>query len=278
MGNGSTFCIETLIFAACCHAVGGQNFNVYGDDVIIETEKLEAYRKLTHFLGFTINMEKSFATGPFRESCGGDYFDGVNVTPTYLRTVPRRKADWCHLVNTMATLSYPGGKLAECLVKITRDEKLPLVPWNLSTLSGVWIDPDEAYVTKKMFRSVKCPLTIKKMNKLWFIPKFVLISKWFRKLGLFTFDGYIDYYKAYIPKSSKRKFVDSRGYYLWFLNRNRQVSFGGPWGCRNVTQSGTSQVPVFQHKYVRKRVVWRRPDEGIPGHLSWWSKLVTRIS
>lgn len=248
MGNGSTFCIETLLFAAACHAVGSRKFLVYGDDVIIEKEFYEAYISLTRFLGFTINVDKSFHEGPFRESCGGDYFNGIDVTPTYVRNIDKRKASQCHLVNSLLSVATFDGKLAKFLLGLTKESKLPLVPYNDSTLSGVWIDPDKA-----------------------------------RGLGILTRKFQIDYFRSYVAKCRRRQFVDSRGYYLWFLNKNSQVLFSQPWQTsplrrRSDAQSSeTSSAPVFDHKYVRKRVGWREPTDGLPVHLHWWTELVSSL-
>jgi len=59
--------------------------SVYGDDLIYPIEALEDVRAGLEFFGFTVNKEKSFSTGNFRESCGKDYFFGRNVRPFYLK-------------------------------------------------------------------------------------------------------------------------------------------------------------------------------------------------
>jgi hypothetical protein len=49
-----------------------------------------AYRRLNHFLsilGFKVNADKSFNEGPFRESCGHDYFKGSNVRGVYVKAL-----------------------------------------------------------------------------------------------------------------------------------------------------------------------------------------------
>jgi len=89
MGNGFTFELETLIFAsvavACCQRLGidSENIRVFGDDVIIPIEAVSLFRESCDFLGFKFNDEKSFWSGPFRESCGKDYFEGQYVRPIY---------------------------------------------------------------------------------------------------------------------------------------------------------------------------------------------------
>jgi hypothetical protein len=88
MGNGFCFPLQTLIFAAACHAVGGGqpnvDFRVYGDDIAIRGSRADDLITLLRALGFDTNPDKTFTSGPFRESCGEDYWQGVNVRPVYL--------------------------------------------------------------------------------------------------------------------------------------------------------------------------------------------------
>jgi hypothetical protein len=64
MGNGYTFTVETLVFAAVCKAIGSEEFSVYGDDIIVETELLEPLVDALNYLGFEVNQEKSHASYP----------------------------------------------------------------------------------------------------------------------------------------------------------------------------------------------------------------------
>jgi len=243
MGNGSTFCIETLIFAAVCFACNSKCFSVYGDDVILEREKYEEFLALTQFLGFSINSEKTFTDGPFRESCGLDSFNGVDVTPVFIRNIDSRKAVLCHLVNSLVRICSPEGFLMEFLLKIVNENKLPLVPLQENSLSGIFIDPVRA-----------------------------------RRLGILRRRHGIDTFKAYTAKCNFKSFVDSRGYYLWFLRKNSQVLFSSPWDNSAIHDhtSQTSKAPVFDHVYVRKRVHWFRnePMEDILYNLNEWTTLV----
>jgi hypothetical protein len=97
MGNGFCFPLETLIFAALArsaiHSCGTQNrtYSVYGDDIIIPTEATSTLRMLLAFCGFTVNMQKSFWEGHFRESCGADWYQGQDVRPVYL------DSEFCHI-------------------------------------------------------------------------------------------------------------------------------------------------------------------------------------
>lgn len=58
---------------------------VYGDDIIVRTETAPDVVAALEDFGLKVNHNKSFLTGLFRESCGGDYYRGVDVTPTYVR-------------------------------------------------------------------------------------------------------------------------------------------------------------------------------------------------
>lgn len=88
MGNGFCFPLQTLIFLSACHAVGagvsGEDYRVYGDDIIVRQSRFEELLELLSSLGFSANSSKTFGQGPFRESCGQDYYLGVDVRPVQL--------------------------------------------------------------------------------------------------------------------------------------------------------------------------------------------------
>lgn len=86
MGNGFTFELETLIFWAAVRAVrraikDTQQYRVYGDDIICSREVADLLIPFLDFLGFPINAKKTFLEGPFRESCGADFWHGTNIRP-----------------------------------------------------------------------------------------------------------------------------------------------------------------------------------------------------
>jgi hypothetical protein len=91
MGNGYTFELETLIFWALCSTAAdelgsSQTCYVYGDDIIVDDALTEAVIPMLRFFGFETNTQKSFwGPVPFRESCGGDFFEGRAVRPCYLK-------------------------------------------------------------------------------------------------------------------------------------------------------------------------------------------------
>jgi len=90
MGNAYTFELESLIFwaitsASLDHLGGDRTLSVYGDDIIVPACAFEFVSDVIDFCGFRVNKAKSFALGPFRESCGCDYFFGTLVRPIFLK-------------------------------------------------------------------------------------------------------------------------------------------------------------------------------------------------
>lgn len=87
MGNGFTFELESLLFFAIAKSVceDSQFVSVYGDDIVVPTRYFREMVENLQFFGFIVNNEKSFSTGPFRESCGKDYYFGVDVRPVFVK-------------------------------------------------------------------------------------------------------------------------------------------------------------------------------------------------
>jgi len=104
MGNGFTFELETLIFyslvTACCELTVQDPFvSVYGDDLILPTQCSQDVIAFLKLSGFDVNTRKSFTSGLFRESCGGDFFDGVPVRGHYLKSYPNSPESFIALAN-----------------------------------------------------------------------------------------------------------------------------------------------------------------------------------
>lgn len=256
MGNGATFAVESLIFAALAKAVRPETYRVYGDDIIIDTDKVDRLLALLKFFGFAVNTDKSYVTGPFRESCGSDWYDGVDVTPFYIRTARSMKVDLCHLVNGLAPLTHPGGQLEALLLTIVKSENLPLVPWNWSSISGVWIYPNTAY-----------------------------------SLRLIRNKGWVPLVRVYTPLTRKLRVHDSRTLFLWHLHASRRDHGGPVYKQRHLSNLYahhidyedaspssiiSSSVPIFTHKYKRKWVRWEIPAMVTPVHLYGWTDSLVR--
>jgi hypothetical protein len=102
MGNGFTFPLETCIFAAIAAASmheGGLvatprvNLAVYGDDIVLPSTAAQRLERNLRWCGLSVNAKKSYTTGPFRESCGYDWYEGrlirnVSLLGNPLSTTP----------------------------------------------------------------------------------------------------------------------------------------------------------------------------------------------
>lgn len=99
MGNGFTFPLMTTLLTAIVHGVYstldipvrrppsdgcGANYGVFGDDIIVVSKAFDLVAEVLGYLGLKINLDKSFNHGRFRESCGTDWLDGVDVRPVSL--------------------------------------------------------------------------------------------------------------------------------------------------------------------------------------------------
>lgn len=90
MGIGFTFPLQTILFLGLLHGIrlaagiqGQVTISGYGDDLIYDRRLHPYVVDVFPKLGLVINTDKTFAEGPFRESCGGDYFRGVDVRPFF---------------------------------------------------------------------------------------------------------------------------------------------------------------------------------------------------
>jgi hypothetical protein len=106
MGNGFTFELETLIFWALTHSVKKVSgvrgvVSVYGDDIIAPSMIVPRLSRFFSWVGFTVNLSKSFWRGHFRESCGKHYYRGWDVSPFFVRGPIQTKTDLIRLLNRL---------------------------------------------------------------------------------------------------------------------------------------------------------------------------------
>jgi len=113
MGNATTFPVELLVFYALALSCELYNnhvsryykvypsllkhtllksirdnkhcVSVFGDDCIVPRETCLLFIEVCSSLGFSVNNAKTFCHGPFRESCGGDFYRGVCVRPVFIK-------------------------------------------------------------------------------------------------------------------------------------------------------------------------------------------------
>jgi len=124
MGSALTFPTEAMVFTTVVF-LGIQNalkrpltrrdlksfvgqVRIYGDDIIIPVEFVQFVVERLETFGFRVNLNKTFYTGKYRESCGGDYYDGHDVTVVRVRTeIPSQRRNAAReLVSTVALRNH----------------------------------------------------------------------------------------------------------------------------------------------------------------------------
>jgi hypothetical protein len=120
MGSGLCFPIEAMVFLTLVFVAIEKDLNtqlrwadlrqfcgkvrVYGDDIIVPVEYTHTVIETLEAFGLKVNSSKSFWTGKFRESCGGDYYDGTDVTPVKFRQkFPASRRNAKEIISLVAT-------------------------------------------------------------------------------------------------------------------------------------------------------------------------------
>lgn len=160
MGNGYTFPLMTLLIVALIYGYRAQHDGpslfvdwsetaVYGDDIIIPSYEYEGFCEVLRQAGLVVNHDKSYSSGPFRESCGGDYFNGVDVTPVYIKSI-RTDSEVYTAINQLLEWG--------ARTKILLARSLALLKSQLRTgpyLVPEWENPDSGILTSGCGRRYK---------------------------------------------------------------------------------------------------------------------------
>lgn len=137
MGNGFTFEVESLVFfvlartVAYYHGLRFSDLRVYGDDIICPSSMYPDLIWLLTTFGFSVNTKKSFHVGPFRESCGGHYHQGEDITPFYVRRPIERLTDLILLLNGVRRWSNIGGRILDQVLERFWHRHMVFVPNSL---------------------------------------------------------------------------------------------------------------------------------------------------
>lgn len=164
MGNGFTFPLMSLIYCCVIEAVykaldiplirnhisrdGSTllpgNFAVFGDDLIVVAEAFETLNRVLTLLGFAVNTDKSFGDGPFRESCGTDWFLGRNVRGVYCKKL-RAPHNRYALINRLNAWSAEWDIPLRRVISYLKDSVwwIPVPPWE-NAYAGVMVPFDMA--------------------------------------------------------------------------------------------------------------------------------------
>lgn len=97
MGSSMCFPVECIVFALAAKLAVNRTIRpnsrrkqvqVYGDDIVVPSYAFDECVSILEHLGFTVNTDKSFNTGFFRESCGTEAWKGVDIAPVRYKSVP----------------------------------------------------------------------------------------------------------------------------------------------------------------------------------------------
>lgn len=147
MGSALCFPVEAMVFytliQSAMHQLDGRRpssrsvreysrqIDIYGDDIIVPVEYTDVVVTYLESYALKVNVNKSFKSSHFRESCGADFYKGHAVNPVYARMeLPDSSRHWGaeHLMswNATADLFYMKGKwimaqaIRDMLSRVTR--------------------------------------------------------------------------------------------------------------------------------------------------------------
>lgn len=299
MGNGTTFVLETLIFSSICVAMGlkPREFAVYGDDIVVPSESVPLLMKTLRFIGFLPNEEKTHTVGPFRESCGVNAFNGVDITPFYLRDINNRKVVMCHNVNGLVSIGTPFGHLWELCRQLVAELKLPFVPVRDDSMAGVHIDVSTAY-SMGLFRNT---YRLKDGNHPWtpcfkgYVEKRKSTDpvETMQTLSLFYIERCLGIEQRMKDESEAFSTIFGRENERQSASLSKAFGSGGvrAWQERPIhaakrlfaltdlpgglaTSLTASWEALRQRSYTRQWVHWHQPVAGSPLHIHSWSDSV----
>lgn len=148
MGSALCFPIEAMVFytivLSAIHRCTGfrltpgslsraaKGVRVYGDDIIVPVEYVHIVKSELERFNLRVNVNKTFSTGKFRESCGLDAYDGVRITPVYVRRMlptSRHNAEELISAVSLANQLYEAGYWRSCTYVRSIVERLANVPY-----------------------------------------------------------------------------------------------------------------------------------------------------
>lgn len=212
MGNGFTFPLQTMLFSAVVVASfrargikprfprgrDAGNWGVFGDDIICPKEISSDVLTLLRILGFTTNHDKTFVEGPFRESCGSDFFRGVNIRGVYVKRLATQQ-DRISVINQLNLFSTRTGiKLPRTVQRLMKTISWCPVPR--------WDNDDSG---------VKVPLSMVKD-----LPRVNFGSILYRRYEPVGLKIRISECSIWTPRSSKPRIYNPSGLFLSFLQRS----------------------------------------------------------
>lgn len=113
MGSALCFPVMAIVHYALCKAIilesnvkdrfrKSKEVYVYGDDIIIDSSCTQAVYDWLPCFGMVINQSKSYHRSHFRESCGIHAYNGMDITPVFLKRIPNNTSGADTLLSALA--------------------------------------------------------------------------------------------------------------------------------------------------------------------------------
>lgn len=190
MGSALCFPVESLIFACAVeyavrrarrtHLGSFPLWRVYGDDIIVEDALFQDVLLVLEGLGFFPNHSKSFSSpARFRESCGGEGYDGVDVTPMKIprrfrsvrgRITPRHAADFMGLIDMANSChKYQFSLLRAWIIRVLLDNPIAPPLFSGTGRGAIWSPIPDNYRAESRFSPDK--------GKTWFQEWQIAVAK-----------------------------------------------------------------------------------------------------
>ena len=210
MGNGFTFPLMTLLLVSLIYGYrctkGGPNLfmdwsstAVYGDDIIIPVHEYDGFVVVLQQAGFVVNLDKSYSDGPFRESCGGDYFKGYNVSPFYVRDLSTDSAIYTAINQVLDWSARNELFLSDSVSFLIK--QLSSGPYFVPE----WLNPDQGILTQE------CPRRFKYLK---FVKEYKVLDNSCIYAVMLASGGYIEGRKdelVYLPRPFKTRYKVRQG-------------------------------------------------------------------
>jgi hypothetical protein len=129
MGSALCFPVMALVHFALIKAIlvlsttsrdNLSHLYIYGDDIIVPTECVQAVYDWLPMFGMKLNTGKSFHRSLFRESCGVHAYNGVDITPVRFKSVVKDPPRYNELISALKNeqaLFYKGFKETARLIR-----------------------------------------------------------------------------------------------------------------------------------------------------------------
>lgn len=141
------------------------NWGVFGDDIVCVADAYESILRILTHLGSVPNRDKSYGPndGPFRESCGADFYDGHNIRGVYLKNLVTPQ-DYYVLINNLVDWSARQKILLPSTIAwlMSQVERVEIPPFE-NPDAGIRV-PLDCVQTAHVFRSYRVPKDERRPN------------------------------------------------------------------------------------------------------------------